>query len=432
MTVFEPAERPDAVQVFEGRIILDAQPPITDAALNAIAERCAGPVPPDLERLWRQAFGGTLDYSLSVAFGEHVHEFSFTELFYSGSEHYRDLDGWIAHEIELAEAAATEARTRFSGKLSYLPFGGFEYLERLYVCVEPGPDYGAIFAFSEGLPPAWILRLHEASVARIADNLPSLFRCLDLPRDPRSVPGDDYAQGMELVGALEDIGASDPVRSAALMRLVEAAIVDWRASLEAGDIVSKPRHRRLALDHASTTGDIELFERLSAMGCDLDERFRGGGGPLTHTLANGRLDAARWLLDHGADGANAIGAAATTAPAELIAELLARGSVPDGLAASAAARAGNMESAALIAGALARSDFQAVRKLIDDLAYWAGGAEASAERIASGALMSNLTAEDYRKEGGRMRALRDHCASLVGSSPNDPKRKPFWSRWLPG
>lgn len=426
MTASNPAEQPDAVQVFEGRIILDCQPPITDAALNAIAGRCVGPIPADLERLWRQTFGGKLDYGLSVAFGEHVHEFSFTELFYPGSDHYRDLDGWIEHEIELAEEAAGQTGAQFSGRLSYLPFGGFEYLDRLYVCVEPGPDHGAVFAFSEGLPPAWILRLHEASVARIADDIPSLFRSLDLPSDPRSVADDDYAPGAELLSAVQDIGASDPERSEALMRIVEAAIVDWRAALEAGDLVSKPRHGQLALAHASTAGDIELFERLSAMGCDLDERFGGGGGPLTHAFAHGRLDAARWLLDKGADVTDAIGAAAMTAPTELIAELLARGSVPSGLAASAAARAGNLEGAALIADALARSDLQAVRKLIDDLAYWAGRAEASAQRIEAGALISNVTAEDYRGEGGRMRALRNHCASLVGPSPK--KTKPFWSR----
>ncbi len=29
--------------------------------------------------------------------------------------------------------------------------GGFEYLERLYVCVEPGPEHGAVIAWSHGL-----------------------------------------------------------------------------------------------------------------------------------------------------------------------------------------------------------------------------------------------------------------------------------------
>ncbi|WP_252406521.1 hypothetical protein, partial [Acinetobacter pittii] len=79
-------------------------------------------------------------YDLEVDYDGHRHPFSFSELFYPDSDGYHDLWGWIEHERELAAEAAAEEGRDWNGKLAYLPFGGFEYLERLYVCVEPGPE----------------------------------------------------------------------------------------------------------------------------------------------------------------------------------------------------------------------------------------------------------------------------------------------------
>lgn len=143
----------DGIVIFQDRLILEARAPISEAERDAVEARCAGPIPDGLLALWQTSFGGRIDYALSVEFGAHVHEFSFTELFYPGSDGYRDLPGWIEHEAEHAEEAAAETGETWHGKLAFLPFGGFEYLDRLYACVEPGPDYGAVFAYAEG-PPA--------------------------------------------------------------------------------------------------------------------------------------------------------------------------------------------------------------------------------------------------------------------------------------
>lgn len=400
---------PHGVALFEDRIILDARPPITEAELAGIEARCAGPVPEGLRQLWSVSFGGRVDYALSVAYDGHVHAFSFTELFFPGSGHYRDLPGWIAHEADLAAEARGAA---WNGKLTHLPFGGFEYLERMYVCVEPGPDYGAVFAYSEGIPPAWILSLHEASVARVADDVPALFRMLDLPRDPFDDP-EEFESGAELAATIDEIATADSAVANRLRGLVRTTVVDWRTALADGRIASQARPRQLALDHAASTGDLDLFSALKAAGCDLDEAFRGGGAALDHALAHGQLEAARWLIADGVRVDNAITNGAHQAPPEMVADLLARGAKPTALAAQQAARAGKMESAVLITNALARIDPPAVRKLIDDLAYWAGGAEATARRIDASALVSNVSAGEYRDEGARMRALRDHSRSLV-------------------
>ncbi|MDF5835431.1 SMI1/KNR4 family protein [Pseudomonas aeruginosa] len=183
-----PAERQlllaHRLAVFDGCVVYDAQPPVSAEHVQRLAEGLAGPIPEDLLRLWRTCFGGRLGYDLEVDYDGHRHPFSFSELFYPDSDGYHDLWGWIEHERELAAEAAAEEGRDWNGKLAYLPFGGFEYLERLYVCVEPGPEYGAVIAWSHGLPPAWAGRLHQDSVTRLADDVGGLFRLLSFEQDP--------------------------------------------------------------------------------------------------------------------------------------------------------------------------------------------------------------------------------------------------------
>lgn len=418
------------VAIFEDRLILEARPPITDAEIAAVEARCEGPIPPGLLALWRLSFGGRLDYSLSVTFGDFVHPCSFTELFYPGSDGYDDLWGWIEREADMAEEAAAERGEAWSGKLPYLPFGGFEYLERLYVCTQPGPDYGSVTVYAQGLPPAWTLRLHESSVARIADDVPALFRMLDLEKDPATTGPKDYSAGQEMWQAVEDIARTDPAEGQRLTALVRAAVVDWRAALDAGQLVLAPRARRLALETAASTGDLLLFQKLVATGCDLNEAFGGGGNALDHALVHGQIAAARWLLAEGVDVANAATNGVSQTPSDLLADFLARGATPSGVAAATAARADRMDNAVLIADALAKSDPEGVRALIVTLARWADDSETSASRIEAGTLGSNQDAADYREEARRLRTLRDHCIALVGAPP--PKGRPSLWRRLTG
>jgi hypothetical protein len=83
--------------LFAGRQILEAQPPIDDATLAAVAEHCAGPLPDPLVVFWRTAFGGRLDCDLRAALGGQDVSVSFTELFYPDSGDYHDRRGRPGH-----------------------------------------------------------------------------------------------------------------------------------------------------------------------------------------------------------------------------------------------------------------------------------------------------------------------------------------------
>jgi hypothetical protein len=416
------------VVIFEDRLILDARPPIGDDQLSLVQARCVGPIPGDLVALWRQAFGGTLDYELEIEIGGQLRGFSFTELFYPESDSYRNLWGWIQHEEELAEEAAEAHGQAWSGKLTHLPFGGFEYLDRLYVCVEPGPDHGAVFAWMHGLPPAWSFRLHEDSVARVADDMRDLFRKLDLTRDPFGAP-EDFDAGETLAVRIEEIADEDAALAEALKARVRMAVIDWRRDLDEGRLADRPRSRRLALDHAAGAGDLDLLQTLQTLGCDLDEGVRGGASVLDLALMSGRLDVARWLLDQGVDVERAIVSGASKASPELLAELLARGARPDGQAAMNAAREGAEENAILILEAL-KDDRAVLERLVADLALWAQRTEDSAARVESGQMASNLSPEAYRTEGDRLRTFRSRCLALLGEGavPTKPAPEHWWKR----
>ncbi len=248
-----PAERQlllaHRLAVFDGCVVYDAQPPVSAEHVQRLAEGLAGPIPEELLRLWRTCFGGRLGYDLEVDYDGHRHPFSFSELFYPDSDGYHDLWGWIEHERELAAEAAAEEGRDWNGKLAYLPFGGFEYLERLYVCVEPGPEHGAVIAWSHGLPPAWAGRLHQDSLTRLADDVGGLFRLLSFEQDPFDA---ENACGvadelLEALDALEAAGEPGKALKGRLEVLLRQRILDWRPALADGSLAAEPRLRQLAL-----------------------------------------------------------------------------------------------------------------------------------------------------------------------------------------
>lgn len=338
--------------IYANRLIYDAQPSIADELISKVERHCRGPLPESLKSLWRSSFGGSVDYDLEIELGDSIVEFSFTELFYPESGGYRDLTGWIEYELELAESVAHERGQHFDGRLSYLPFGGFEYADRLYVCIEPGPDHGSVHAWMQGLPPAWVLRLNDDRAGRIADDLPSLFRRLDLANDPFANAEENFAMGGNLAAILEEIEGEDRDLSERLRELVREAIVDWPSAVTDGSVAAKPRHRRLALRHAIESDDREQLLRLESLGCSFHERLRADGNALDFALALGRLSLAELLFDRGVRSQNAILNGARTASADFVRRLLESGASPSGLAARAAALANLHESAVLIAAAL--------------------------------------------------------------------------------
>ncbi|HEX5598977.1 MAG TPA: hypothetical protein VFX61_23625 [Micromonosporaceae bacterium] len=279
--------------LFAGRLVLDAQPPIDDATLAAVAERCAGPLPSLLVALWRTAFGGRLDYDLRADLDGQDVPVSFTELFYPDSGDYHDLWGWIEHERRIAE----EHQPGWSGRLVHLPIGGFEYLDRVYVHTAAGPDHGAVVCWRQGLPPGWELTAGDRA-GRLADDLRSLFRQLMLEQDPWEAQD---ATGAEMRDAIDDLADSRDsyaqTAAAKLRRLVRATVLDWRNALDRGTLVTQRRLRRLALERAAADDDVTLLARLVALGCDPAEEVRNGLTPIDVALLHRATAVVRWLLE---------------------------------------------------------------------------------------------------------------------------------------
>ncbi|MEU8344367.1 SMI1/KNR4 family protein [Spirillospora sp. NPDC048832] len=311
--------------LFAGRLILEAQPPIDDEVLGAVAERCAGPLPEPLVALWRTAFGGRLDYDLRTELDGQDVPLSFAELFYPDSDGYHDLWGWIDHECELAE----EHLPDWSGKLVHLPIGGFEYLERVYVDTAAGPDHGAVVCWRQGLPPGWELSTGDRT-GRLADDLRALFGRLVLDQDPWETDVDSGAEMRDAIDELEDSGDPD-ARSAAtkVRRLVQATVLDWRGALEEGTLAGQRRLRRLALERVAADDDVALLARLVAMGCDPAEEINSGLSPLEVALRHRASEVTRWLLEQGVPVENSLRVAAHTVDVDLARTLLDRGAPVD-------------------------------------------------------------------------------------------------------
>ncbi|BEL12785.1 ankyrin repeat domain-containing protein [Actinoplanes sichuanensis] len=288
------------IAVFADRLILGARPPIDDETLEAVAARCAGPVPAALAALWRVSFGGRIDYQLDG-------QISFTELFWPGSDGYHDLWGWIDHEQE-------------AGNVRFLPFGGFEYLDRLYADIETG----RVVYWQQGLAPGWELTDGDRAGGLAAD-VRALFRQLALEDDPWA--GGDADAGADLRDAVDELADEHPAVADKLRDLVRSAVLDWRAALAAGTLVESPRLRRLALDRAASAGDTGLLAHLAETGCDLTEPVRGGLAPIDIALVNGRLEAARSLLDRRVPVTNTLRTGAHAVTADLARALLARGAL---------------------------------------------------------------------------------------------------------
>jgi hypothetical protein len=410
MLELTPAERSALaaaqIALFEDRLILEAQPPVDDLTLAKIARRCAGPIPADLVALWQASFGGSLAYDLRVTFGAHVQPLSFHELFYPESDGYRDLWGWIEHEAELAEGVAADKGRAWSGKLEALPFGGFEYLERMYARVAPGPEHGAVVAWAQGLPPAWTFALHADAVAPAAQSVRHLFRGLALESDPAT---DEDAAGrrmLEALGGLAELGAAGRTASERLGALVRSQILDWRAALADGTIVQRATLRQLAFEHAAHRDDLEIVRRLEALGCSLTESLAGGASCLVHAVSRGATTVARHLLARGVPVTGALGAGADAIDPDLARELLQRGAVSDAQAVLSAVRHGRLETAWVLLAALSAHGDLAARA-----AKQADEEDETAAKIERGEMGSSQTPAQHRQLAANLRDLADRAGT---------------------
>ena len=345
------ALREHGIAFFADRVLIDVQPPLSDARIAEIQAMCEGPLPQALLDLWRLTAGGELAYDLRAQMDGNQEALSWSELFYDGSDHYRDLQGWIEHEQECAQEAAADDGAAWNGKLRYLPIGGFEYCDRIYVALEPGPRAGSVVAWKQGLP-GWTHTLQQDGIATVAPDLHAAFAALSLETDPED---DEDSTGLRVLEYLDE-RVSDHGMPQALADRVAAfyrrALVDWRGPLEAATLAGSPGLAALALQHALSHDDAALVRRLAAQGVRFDAPLRGSAQPLDVALMQHAYAAAQALLDAGAPvDAKAIHRFDKTPPPELVAALLARGAEAGALGVARCVACGSPDAARLVAQA---------------------------------------------------------------------------------
>lgn len=302
--MFTPDElqalRPYGIAVHRDKIVLDARPPIEPAQLREVEQRLTAPVPSPLRALWRTAFGGSLDYDLQTQFGKYHHQVSLRELFYPGSDHCHDLLGWLDHDREFAAQVAAVNGTPPPTRLEYLPIGGFEYLERVYVSVRE-PDRGHVFVWAAGLPPKWKMCLTADSTGFLAEDVDDLFDQMRLDADPFT-SRDPTICGTELVAALGDVRADHPTLAAGLEGLIRDAIFDWRRIVTRHTYAATLEHdaaMRVALDRVTADEDLDLLAAMIERGYPLDQPVSGVWPVIAWAAARGAGKVALSLLASG-------------------------------------------------------------------------------------------------------------------------------------
>ena len=196
--------RKHRLAVFRGCLIHDAQPPITPAQVMDVETRIGTAIPPGLRALWDTAFGGRLGYNRINVLSGTWDRLSLVQLFHPTSNDYHTLDGWIELERELAEEAQGED---FDGVLDYLPFGGFEYLERAYVVTrDTGKEPVGTILYYMSYVPEWA-RITEKEIFVLAPNIDALFDSFAFKANPFDQDVDDLSRDTEMLEALDALHA---------------------------------------------------------------------------------------------------------------------------------------------------------------------------------------------------------------------------------
>lgn len=379
--------RKHGIVLFADRVIFDAQPPMPAQQIAAVQALCAGPLPEALVALWQQTAGGRLDYDLTLEMNGNVEAISWTELFWDGSDGYHDLQGWIEHEQELAEDAADESGTPWSGKLTHLPFGGFEYTDRIYAVVEPGAEHGHIVAWKKGLPPAWTHALHEDGVTTVATDLHGAFAALHLEEDPLA-PAGDYFSGQTLLEYLDDRHQDHGLDLDLMDKLVafySRAVLDWRTPLAEATLRHRPALARVALRHAIATDDAALIVQLAAAGVSFEGPVHGSALATDIAVGHGAFAAAAALVRAGAPvAADALRNIDGQIAPELTSALLANGAEPNVAAIVKCAACGAPASAHLIADACAQAGIDVPPAFVADRDVMLLELETSLAKMADG------------------------------------------------
>lgn len=345
---------------FADRVIFDAQPPLSSEDLAAVEAKCSGKIPPALSTLWSKTAGGSIAYNLKIDLNDREEAISWTELFYTGSKHYKDLNAWIDHELELSKDAAEENGTKWSGKLDYLPFGGFEYCDRIYAVVTPGANYGKIVAWKQGLPPAWTDCLHEDISVGFANDLYEAFTELYVEEDPRDKNA-RYAMGKELMEYLNECVEAGLSRELAdkVVAYFCQAMIDWKSALENGDISRKMAVAKAALRHAIFRSDCALIRQLASAGVPLNKAIEGNALATDLALKSSKFEAVDVLVEVGAKvRSDILRHVSAEIPAATTKKLLDKGAIPDAEQIVNSVACGSFESARLMIAASSQEDLK--------------------------------------------------------------------------
>ena len=383
------------IAVHRGKIILNAQPPITDAQVAEIAKFFGEPVPETLIELWNVAYGGELDYDLNVPLGEHAFSASFRELFYPGSNGYRGLVGWIEAEQEMAYEASLEDGSA-PKDLRYFPFGGFEYLERFYVDTA-ADSIGTVMFWARGLPPAWKGRLTEDTHATVCKDIPSLFDMMKLDVDPRTAEPKSYPSGLDTLEAIDRLRADSADLAARLEKLLFESIFDARGLVTENNFDDSPQlveAGRLGWITAAQENDEGLADALLAHNYPTDRVIRKRATPLTYAIASGATAVANRLLDSGRPLGTGVVIFVKGADVELIDRLVSADVAFDDGSVVSAAKAGDVDVAVAIANNARRSgEWKDIKTLLLERAT---RERDTANKLEAKEMGSYATADEHR------------------------------------
>jgi hypothetical protein len=291
------------IALFANRVIFDAQPPIDPAVLAHVESFCAGPIPPELLALWNVTAGGSLSYELTMTLSDQTDAIGFTELFYSGSSAYNTLEGWLERQLTFEEELCNEKKIPFSGKISFLPFGGREYYGRMYINLSPDEGCGEVVAWAMEYLPAWKHRFHEDHACTVSTSLLGTFDALYLAIDPRAITYEDAA-GLALVYYIHnrrdehqlDLQLADRL----LDHYVESSLLEWQSFLADGTLRSQPERLHAALLQAMHHDDAGAIRSLAALGETFDQPLPGSFEPMVVALGFGAFAVVTALIELGA------------------------------------------------------------------------------------------------------------------------------------
>lgn len=348
--------RSHEIVIVRDRVIFEAEPPIDAATLAWVQERCSGPLPRQLLELWSITAGGSLDYDATITMGGFTQSFSWNELFSRGANTYRDLNGWIESEMEVEEEVAAERGTSFKGTLDWVPIGGFEYCDRVYVRTVQDDNYGAVGFWIKGLPPGWRHRMQRDGFAWFAPDLYSAFDRLYLAEHPVHGPS-EYKSGNELQRfvrrRVEQYGLKQRLADR-LMEFYERAVLDWKTPLADGSIVGHMPAVKAAFAAALHNDDADLVARVGAAGVTFVEPLSGSALATDLAVMAGCNEIVKGLLALGSPvDTKALDGLHENLRSDIVEALIAGGAEPTPDQAAEAVAMGSQEVARVLLAAFA-------------------------------------------------------------------------------